>query len=173
MIGGRDTESEERLSRIMKYDIKENSWRQDGDMKEKREYPGCLLSQDQTKMYIYGGKVKSLEVKDFDKNTCGIPDQVDALPSENNYDCFGYTFYPMWRHINKIPGFEKSDVLGFGGNSKSIIIARNSTTKFEILADITLQEEDTFHSEPNVQGDILILLGSAHIHIVNLKTKET
>ena len=77
----------------------------------------------------------------------------------------------MWRHKSKIEGFEKNDVLGFGGNSKEIIIAKNSTTKFEKVANMILLEDDTFHCEPFVQGDNLILLGSNHIHIVNLKTK--
>ena len=66
IIGGRDTKNDERLSRILKYKVLNDIWSESEELNVKRDSPGCLISQDQSKLYIYGGKTNTLEIKNFD-----------------------------------------------------------------------------------------------------------
>ena len=55
ILGGRSTETDEKVSTCRKYNIKTDQWEYVPGMKEKREKPGVLLSEDQNTLYAFGG----------------------------------------------------------------------------------------------------------------------
>ena len=55
ILGGRSTETDEKVSTCRKYNIKTDQWEYVPGMKERREKPGVLLSEDKNTLYAFGG----------------------------------------------------------------------------------------------------------------------
>ena len=87
ILGGRSTESNDKVSTCRKYNIKNDQWEYIPGMKEPRDKPGVLLSQDKSTLYAFGGGCTTIEKLDLNDINATWHLIYLEIPSQIKNDC--------------------------------------------------------------------------------------
>ena len=142
------------------------------DLKRLRLGPGSFMTEDKSKMYVFGGRENSVEIIDFKAKTPKFKVLPVILPQEI-CDEDAFCMVPGWQ-IPIFDGFlDKTHTLIFGGYQRQVFKFDTKTNKVATFSkNLILQIADWFYGEPDFVKNELLLLGVDHVHVIDLEKEK-